>query len=195
MIFGEGLRNNQGWSILSTICLLNKDDPTKSYEEFIEHYDFGGKSNVKVLIHIPQELEGLYLGNCKLKFGNSGNQNDKNHILDYLNLDNIPREFIVGLLYSQNYHVQNTESQDFKFFDNPFYYDYVQNKEENIETIVNKIKEGMNKSSFARDIISGKNFSNDHKEFLKNLGDLDKLHFINQREEYDRKKELDMLRM
>ena len=181
-IFNEGLKKSSANdSILSTVSLLNPDN---DLSEQIEKYSYKGFN--KVIVKIPQELENLYLGNCKPKYNDStGNQYEHNCVLDYLDFENIPTEFIVGIIYPQNPVIEDGESHNYVFYENPNYYDHPKNKDKNIESIVNKINDKLKDDiTLAKEIILGDEISDKQRDFLKHIGKTDILYFFDQRDQY-----------
>lgn len=175
--FEKGIRldgTSKGGSILSTVALQHKD---QSLSEQIKKYNYAG-GVYKVIVKIPKELEGLYLGNCREKYETGGNQNDKNAILDYLNFESIPREFIVGICVSPD---KNDLSKDQIFIENPYYYDNFRNKKQNTQATVEKIKAKLKNHPNYEQLITGGKFDKDDIDFAKHLDDKDSVFFMQQK--------------
>ena len=187
--FEEGIRMQdsntaRGGSILSTMSLQSKEKPLS---EQISKYNFGGVFGgvFNVIVKVPKELEGIYLGNCKQKFGNAGNQDGKNSLLDFLNLPNIPREFIVGISVLTN---PLEEKQNFCCIQNPYYYDHQneKNKEINTKSLVSKLEERIkSKGGIAESLTLGKEpFGENLIEFNKQIDAEDNVFFMEQKNEH-----------
>ena len=129
-------------SILSTIALLKND---KDYASQIEKYI--GRGIYRIVVNIPYELEEFFLGKCLDKFGDSGNQYSENHLIDLLNLEYIPKEFIVGIYYTDKYVYEKDEEIKSFFVENPNYYDHKTNKEKNTAALCSTLKTAIEKSS------------------------------------------------
>ena len=121
--FENGLYKNPNASVLSTIY-LNNDKVTNIDPERIVGYNYGCDKNEivrTVVVHLPKTLGNMYLGNVYInegeRNGNGGLQNGKHCLLDCILTDNIPTEFIVGVIERN----QN-EEDNFEFKMNPNYY-------------------------------------------------------------------------
>ena len=69
-LFKEGIKKRDASdSILSTIALMPHKE---SLDKSISLYR--GRGNYRVIVKIPEEIEGLYLGKCNHCYGDSGNQ-------------------------------------------------------------------------------------------------------------------------
>jgi hypothetical protein len=143
-------------SILATTSLLNKNDDLTGQ---IVNYYIG---NTTFVLRIPKEYQGLYFGKINQKYAGrvSGMQDECVSILDVLELESIPSEFVVCALKKSN-----EEYGKYDVLVNPKYFelDKENNLKENIieliETIGNEVK---------KDII--KDYMN-IKELPKNLFD------------------------
>ena len=121
--FENGLILNPSYhSILSTLMPIDN-------AEIITQ--FNPRGNHKVIVSVPYELDEMCLGSILLGSGDTGNQYQYYHLLDFLidnqpntniNIDNnfkyIPREFIVGI-YIDDYINQDITPS---FIPNPYFY-------------------------------------------------------------------------
>ena len=94
LYFKKGLKIPNNASILGTLALLPKKDVVR------EIHNYCIKGNYKLIVHIPYQIENIFLGDIEKRYGSSGNQYFKNSLLDLLYLKYLPREFIVGILYN-----------------------------------------------------------------------------------------------
>ena len=178
-LFEEGIKKQSRDSILSTIKLLM---PNKPLDKQIENYVLHGK--FRVILKIPESLNELYLGKCKRKFEDAGNQYDKNSLLDFLELDHIPSEFIVGIVYTDKETYAEGEEINYKFIKNPNYFEDLVNYEKNTQKLENKIKSAEG-SEIAKKIMAGQELPDKLKEMLSSLQTSNNYdYFIKQQEEY-----------
>lgn len=118
-IFDTGISKNTKqvapfMSILATASLLSDkfDKPSQ-----IIDYNFG---NTTFVIRIPREYDGLYLGKIDQKYARrtSGLQDESVSFLDLLDLESIPREFIVCAIRESK-----KEHQKYDLLINPKYFE------------------------------------------------------------------------
>ena len=189
-IFENGVKKrNSSLSILSTASLCNKNEPIgKQVANYVPRGKF------RVVIHIPESLEKVFLGNCLEKHGDAGNQYGKNCLLDFLELDSIPTEFIVGIYYTEKTTYNEDEEVKYSFEENPNYFNHKTNKENNTKKLLEKIKSSLKKAStmkFAKNAMDldqnfdSKNWIDILNKFFKNE---DYGEFATQRDLYDLKK-------
>ncbi len=121
--FENGLFKNESSSVLSTIMVIN-DKVTNVNTDRIVGYNYGCDENEiirTIVVHFPKTLGNMYLGNVYInegeRNGNAGLQNGKHCLLDCILTNNIPAEFIVGVIERN----QNDE-ENFEFKMNPNYY-------------------------------------------------------------------------
>ena len=137
--FENGLYKNANSSVLSTI-MLNNDKVTNIDPDKIVGYNYGCDENEMVrtvIVHFPKTLGNMYLGNVYInegeRNGNAGLQNGKHCLLDCILTDNIPTEFIVGVIERN----QN-EEDNFEFKMNPNYYGINPEREAKITAEITK---------------------------------------------------------
>lgn len=187
-IFQNGLKKQANRSILSTVSLIKE----KNIAESICNYKIRG--NARVIINIPEELENLFLGRCKRKFGDTGNQYTNNSVLDFLDLSSIPSEFIVGIIYDKTPLESKRENAKYQFIENPNFFNHPQFFDRNRKLLVEKLKQMLQKSDdiLLQYLIFGdtKFFnpsSPDSIDTLKKYGMLEKYeYFIKQRLDFDK---------
>lgn len=180
-----GTATARGGSILATAALQHND---KSLKHQVSHYTF--KDGIfNVIIKIPQELEGIYLGNCRKHYGNAGNQNSKNAILDYFKFDSIPREFIVGISILTD----ATDPENNRIYiQNPYYYDNEKNKEVNTKTLVEKLNQKIQKSSTLKVLTSKEECSDAEIQFAEYNNNEDLVFHMKQKNNYLNSKNLNI---
>lgn len=190
ILFEEGVKKAPKNSILSTIALLNHEKPLDIQ---IANYVLHG--NYRVVLKIPEEINGLFLGTCKKKYGDAGNQDSKNSVLDFLDLTHIPSEFIVGIFYTDREINDDGEKVEYKFIQNPNYYDHIDFGTENSQKLEGKLESSLKGSEFRKliveHIMKGSDIMQSVLDSLKGYGLLDEYeYFIQQRQEYIRNKEI-----
>ena len=110
----EGKTTNKYMSILSTLMLV-KDEEFDS--EIIRYSGYG---NCTMIVRIPEVYKSLHLGKASKKYAGTttGQQDVKSCILDFLELEYIPREFIVGCLRKNI-----PDDGKYDFIVNPYYFE------------------------------------------------------------------------
>lgn len=187
-LFKEGLKKQPRNSILSTIALLRHNQPLDTQ---ITNYVLHGK--YRVVLKIPTEINGLFLGNCKQKYGDAGNQYSENSVLDFLNLEYIPTEFIVGIFYTEKESYNDGEKIEFKFIQNPNFYDHLKLGISNSKNLTTKIETALKKLEIGKPIVEhilkGKEIPQSLIDNIKGYDIINKYqYFIEQRAEYDNAK-------
>lgn len=139
--FDKGLKKPDACiSVLSTMALLNKkQDFAKSIHNYVI------KGDCKVILNIPFELNDVFFGDCKKSYGAAGNQDSYNTLIDFLDLKYIPKEFIVGILYDDNYDENTNSFKNSKFIENPHYYNHPIYGKENSKCLIENIKQAVDK--------------------------------------------------
>lgn len=190
ILFNEGIKKQPRTSILSTIALLRHNKPIS---EQISNYVLHGK--YRVILKIPESLDDLFLGKCKKKYGDAGNQYSENSVLDFFESDHIPPEFIVGIVYTDKEMYNDGENIEYNFIQNPNYFDHIELGKQNSEKLVNKLKNDINKdndfkSYILKHLLLGEEIKQDIIDFLKQYNLIERYEeFINQRAEFDNSKE------
>lgn len=118
--FANGIYLKNGVkSILSTIQPLEKNKP---YENSLVKPFIRG--NHKIIVAIPYELDGMFLGSTLNGSGDAGNQYKKRHLIDFLisekGLSAIPKEFIVGAYITDDF--SETNPQETIYIPNIYFY-------------------------------------------------------------------------
>ena len=134
-LFAEGIKKESKNSILSTIALIPHN---QNLETYISNYVSRGQ--YRVILKIPETVENLFLGKCKKKYGDAGNQYSENSILDFLKLDHIPPEFIVGIVYTEKEMYNDGENIEYNFIQNPNYYDHIDSYDKNSKKLAEKLE-------------------------------------------------------
>ena len=133
--FTKGILIDSSSSILSTIRLA---EHSKTPEEIILNHC--GRGDHRLILSIPPFIEDVFLGHCKKKYGDSGNQNGKNHFLDFLQLNHIPPEFIAGMTYPNKH-------GELQFIQNPHYFNHNTNGLKNSHDLAQKLKTIINEKN------------------------------------------------
>ncbi len=182
-LFKEGVRKLDLRSILSTIELL----PKEKYIEKIK--DVSPRGNYKIILKIPEEVDGIFLGRCKQIYGDSGNQYTQNSFLDFIShnghgLEFIPPEFIVGIAY------KDTNSQ-YQFIQNPKYFD---NSVENSKKLADKLEDMIKQSDNPILEYIAYGGTQPDTSLMKKQGIYDSVKgFLDQRADYDYKKDNELI--
>ena len=191
-LFTEGLRKGERDSILSTIALIPHN---RNMEDYITHYV--GRGKYRVLLKVPEEVDGLFLGKCDKRYGDAGNQYKINSSLDLLKMPFIPPELIVGIVYTEKDLYEADETIELQFIQNPGYFDNLDCRDENSRRLGNTIRELIERAPYhdlTNYIMTGENeqaakdlkqamigFGENEKNFYDRFGK-----FIEQRENYYR---------
>lgn len=192
-LFAEGIKKESKNSILSTIALLRHDRPIET-----QISNYVGRGKYRVILKIPETIEDLFLGRCKKKYGDAGNQYSENSILDFLELDHIPPEFIVGIVYTDKEMYEDNEEIEYKFIENPGYFDNLENSKKNSKKLSAKIKKQLKtklkensvKTDLVKSILLGEELPENLIEILKQYNLFEKYEeFLNQRAEFDARNE------
>ena len=142
-IFENGLKKtNSSLSILSTTALCRTEKPIGQQ---ISNYVSRGR--FRVIIHIPKQLENIFFGNCIKAHGDAGNQYGNKCLLDFLELESIPSEFIVGVYSTDSLMYDENEEVKYSFVENKNYFNHKTNKVENTKKLLEKIKSKLNNNS------------------------------------------------
>jgi hypothetical protein len=191
-LFSEGIKKNKHSSILSTIKLCQHNNPlAEEISAYIAH------GRYRIVLKIPEKLEDLYFGKCEKKYNTAGNQDSKNSILDFLNLNYIPAEFIVGIVYTDKMEYSSDEKIDYHFIQNPNYYDDPLNSTKNSAELIKKIKKAIadRDDTIIEHIITGyPPISNTPLKEIKSYREMydNYNNFIKQRDNYYQSKENDL---
>lgn len=180
-IFENGVSKNTRtvapfMSMLATISLLSDD---YDVGDQILNYHIG---NTIFVLRIPEEYQGLYFGKVNQKYAGrvAGMQDSCVSILDVLELENIPNEFVVCSIKKSN-----EQYGKYDMVINPKYFEIDKNNnlKEKILTLVekyyNSIKkdivkdymniEPLNDKKFEANMDLAEHFLIDDKEFIKEL--------------------------
>jgi len=189
ILFAEGIKKESKNSILSTIALIPHN---QNLETYISNYV--GRGQYRVVLKIPETVEDLFLGRCKKKYGDAGNQYGANSILDFLELDHIPPEFIVGIVYTDKEMYADNEEIEYKFIQNPNYYDHIDYYDKNSKNLADKLEECLKDNKLStiilKHIMKGEKIPENILEMLKQYNLFNKYEeFLNQRAEFDARNE------
>ena len=189
--FSEGIRKMERNSILSTVALMPHNKPL---DESIADYIARGR--YRVIVKIPEEINGIFLGRCKHLYGDAGNQYTTNSILDIMPLKAIPPELIVGIVYCEKEQYYPTEDINYEFIQNPYFYNHPDFKDKNSQSLTTKLLDAMDKTinnEVLKYIMTGKKI----KQFDSLLDSMKKYNllqqyepFIEQRQQYDQSRQL-----
>lgn len=194
-LFKEGLKKGDRDSILSTIALMPHH---KEIEETIMNYV--GRGKYRVILKIPEEIEGIFLGKCEKKYGDAGNQYSVNSVLDLLQMPNIPPEFIVGIVYTEKHYYEPGEENPLQFIQNPGYYDNFDFSSENSKRLADRLMDILNNSpgnEITRYIMTGKG-KDAVEQYIATISNSPIIehfnekysNFVNQRKKYEEQKNM-----